>query len=75
MTRCAYCKAITRACQQAGIERWIPHQLRHTAADAVRSEFGLEHAQSVLGHSTANMTEHYAKVGDARAAEVALKIG
>jgi len=75
MTRCAYCKAITRACERAGIDRWVPHQLRHTAADAVRQQFGLEHCQSVLGHSKADMTEHYAKAGTEKAREVALKIG
>ncbi|MEJ7590353.1 MAG: tyrosine-type recombinase/integrase [Planctomycetaceae bacterium] len=75
MTRQAYCRAITRVCDKLEIARWVPHQLRHTAAEVVRDEFGLEHAQSVLGHSTANMTEHYAKIGNARAAEVARKIG
>ena len=75
ITRHAYCRAITRACEKAGIDRWIPHQLRHTAADVVRQQFGLEHTQSVLGHSKANMTEHYAKAGSAKAHEVALKIG
>ena len=73
--RTAYCRAITRACEKAGIDRWVPHQLRHTAADAVRQQFGLEHTQSVLGHSKANMSEHYAKAGSIKAAEVALKIG
>ncbi|MEJ7590121.1 MAG: tyrosine-type recombinase/integrase [Planctomycetaceae bacterium] len=61
MTRPAYCRAITRACEKAGIERWVPHQLRHTNADVVREEFGLEHAQAVLGHAKADMSEHYAK--------------
>jgi len=75
MTRQAYCRAITRVCDKLEIARWVPHQLRHTAAEVVRDEFGLEHAQSVLGHSTANMTEHYAEIGNARAAEVARKIG
>ncbi len=75
MTRPAFCRAITRACDRLKIERWVPHQLRHTAAEVVRDEFGLEHAQSILGHSKANMTEHYAKIGNARAAEVARKIG
>ena len=75
ITRTAYCRAITRACDNAGIDRWIPHQLRHTNADAVREEFGLEHTQAVLGHAKANMTEHYAKASKAKAAEVARKIG
>ncbi len=44
-------------------------------SDAVRQQFGLEHCQSVLGHSKADMTEHYAKAGPEKAREVALKIG
>lgn len=75
ITRAAYCRAITRACDKALIPRWVPHQLRHTSADIVRDEFGLEHTQAVLGHAKANMTEHYAKVSKAKAAEVARKIG
>lgn len=73
--RTAYCRAITRACEKAEIPRWVPHQLRHTAADAIRQQFGLEHTQAVLGHAKANMSEHYAKAGMGKAAEVALKIG
>lgn len=75
MTRSAYCRSITRACERAGIDRWVPHQLRHTNADVVREEFGLEHTQAVLGHAKANMTEHYAKASKAKAAEVARRIG
>ena len=75
MIRTAYCRAITRACDKAGIPRWVPHQLRHTHASLVRQQFGLEHAQSVLGHSKTDMTETYAKAGSAKALEVAAKIG
>ena len=75
ITGAAYRRSITRACEKAGIDRWVPHQLRHTAAGVVREEFGLEHTQAVLGHSKANMSEHYAKAGSARAAEVARRIG
>ena len=75
MTGAAYRRAITRACEKLGIDRWVPHQLRHTNADVVREEFGLEHTQAVLGHAKANMTEHYAKASRAKAAEVARKIG
>lgn len=73
--RTAYCRAITRACEKAENPRWVPHQLRHTAADAIRQQFGLEHTQAVLGHAKANMSERYAKAGMGKAAEVALKIG
>ncbi|MDB5344352.1 MAG: site-specific tyrosine recombinase [Schlesneria sp.] len=30
--RSAYCRAITRACEKAGIPRWVPHQLRHNGS-------------------------------------------
>jgi len=75
ITRTAFCRAITRACERAGIERWVPHQMRHTNANNVRDEFGLEHTQAVLGHAHADMTQHYAKASSKKAAEVALKIG
>lgn len=75
MTRIGYSRAVQRACDRAGIERWCPHQLRHTNASNVREEFGLEHTQAVLGHSTADMSQHYAKASRAKAAEVARKIG
>jgi integrase len=75
MLRTAYCRAVTRACERLKIQRWVPHQLRHTAAETVRSMFGLEHCQSVLGHAKADMSEHYAKVALCKAVEVALKIG
>jgi integrase len=75
ITGAAYRRSITRACERLGIDRWVPHQLRHTNADLVRSEFGLEHTQAVLGHAKANMSEHYAKASRAKASEVARKIG
>lgn len=75
IVRTAYCRAITRACDKAEIPRWVPHQLRHTAAEVIRQQFGLEHTQSVLGHTKAKMSEHYAKAGVIKAAEVALMIG
>ena len=75
ITRNAFCRAITRACDKAKIERWVPHQMRHTNANNVRDEFGLEHTQAVLGHAHADMTQHYAKASKAKAAEVARRIG
>lgn len=75
ITRNGYRRCVTRACEKLGIERWVPHQLRHTAGHVVREEFGLEHTQAVLGHSQANMTELYAKASKAKAIEVARRIG
>ena len=42
--------------------RWIPNQLRHTAATEIRQLFGLEAPQVSLGHSAANVTQVYCKL-------------
>jgi integrase len=39
---------------------WSPNQLRHTAATAIRQQYGLEASQVVLGHATADVTQIYA---------------
>ena len=75
ITGAAYRRSITRACEKLSIDRWVPHQLRHTNADVVREEFGLEHTQAVLGYAKAHMSEHSAKASRKKAAEVARKIG
>ena len=56
----SYRKAIRRACLKAGVPIWHPHQLRHTAATSIRSQFGLEVAQAVLGHAELGATQIYA---------------
>lgn len=55
--------------------RWCPHRLRHAAATEVRKEFGLEAAQVVLGHSTADITQVYAARDLAKGVQVAAQIG
>jgi len=71
----SYRRAIARACDAAGLERWHPHQLRHTAATEVRKHFGLEAAQHVLGHSTLAVTELYAEKNADTARSIAARIG
>lgn len=71
----AYARAVARACDRAGVERWSPNRLRHSLATEVRWAFGLEHAQVVLGHAKASMTETYAERDQAKAAEVAAALG
>lgn len=41
--------------------RWSPLQLRHTAATLIRTRYGLEAAQNVLGHAKADVTQLYAE--------------
>lgn len=71
----SYRRAIHRACDKAGIPRWSPNRLRHAAATEVRSRFGLEAAQIVLGHSQAAVTQIYAARDHEKGREVARAIG
>ena len=56
----SYNKALKAAIKKAGVPNWHPHQLRHTAASAVREALGIDAAKALVGHSTTQMTEHYA---------------
>jgi integrase len=69
--RDSYRNAILRAAKKAKVPHWYPYQLRHTAATRLREALGIEAAQALLGHSTVNMTERYAKQSEARAIEAA----
>lgn len=60
--RTSYTRAITRACKLANVTQWSPNQLRHNAATELRKEHGLEGVRTVLGHSSADMTETYAEI-------------
>ena len=53
-------RAIARACEQAEIPVWSPHQLRHTRATELRRLGGIEVAKAVLGHASLGATEIYA---------------
>jgi integrase len=75
MTRAALRRSIHRGCKRAGIPNWHPNQIRHTVGTEVRSEYGLEAAQVLLGHSHADVTQSYAERDLAKAADVARKIG
>jgi integrase len=55
--------------------RWHPHQLRHTRALELKREVGLDVARAVLGHRTPIITEHYATLDVAKAAEVMARLG
>jgi integrase len=83
----SYRHAITRAVDALNAERlradpaaenfddWSPNQLRHAAATEIRKKFGLEAAQVVLGHSSADITQVYAERDHKLAAEVIKQIG
>ena len=71
----SYRRAIHRACAAAGIERWFPNGLRHSAATDIRSHFGLEPTQTIVGHSTADVTQIYAERDLAKAISVVREVG
>ncbi|MFM9068358.1 MAG: tyrosine-type recombinase/integrase [Planctomycetota bacterium] len=74
-TTCSYRRAIDRACEAAGVERWAPNRLRHSAATNFRAVAGIEAASAALGHSELVTTQIYAE-RDLRAVEsLVLKIG
>jgi integrase len=75
MDRTSLRRAVHRGCKRAGIPNWHPNRIRHSVGTEVRSKFGLEAAQCLLGHSRADVTQTYAERDERRAAEVARKIG
>jgi integrase len=55
--------------------RWHPHRLRHTRALELKREAGLDVARAVLGHKSPIVTEHYATLDVAKAAEAMSRLG
>jgi len=54
---------------------WHPHQLRHNAATELRKAFGIDVAQTILGHRSLQVTEVYAERDMAAAARVMGEVG
>jgi integrase len=71
----SYRRAIAYGCARAGVPKWHPHQLRHNAATRLRKEFGLDVARAVLGHASPVVTEVYAELDGAKAADAMERIG
>ena len=71
----SYRRAIQRACDKAGVSRWKPHQLRHSAADRASEIDGPEGARCLLGHKTVSTTATYLSRDEERARRIVRKIG
>lgn len=74
-TKDSYRRAIQRACEKTEIDKWSPNQLRHTTATEIRRRFGVEAAQTVLGHSRADVTQVYAERDMSKAENIMREIG
>jgi len=71
----SYSQAVARACENAKVQHWHPHQLRHNCATKVRRLYGLEGAKAVLGHKYGVVTEIYAERDLQKAIEIMREIG
>jgi integrase len=65
--RCGLCKA--------AVPHFHPHQLRHAKATEIRREAGIDAGRAVLGHRSPQVTETYAAIDMAKAAEVIARLG
>lgn len=78
--RNSYARAVTRACERAGLPKWSPGQIRHLRATEVRTaeyadgRHGREAAQCVLNHTNPSTTEIYAERAEI-ARQVQAKMG
>jgi integrase len=71
----SYSKAIERACQDAGVEPWVPRQIRHSAATDIADSQDLDTARLMLGHTKIETTMIYAKTAQRKALAFALAHG
>ncbi len=71
----SYRRAIHRASVRAGVEKWSPNRIRHTASTEIRKRFGIDAARAVDGHGSANTTEIYAELDLQKAVQVMREVG
>ena len=71
----SYRRAIHRACDKGGVPRWSPNRLRHSAGTEIRKRYGLEAAQVILGHASADVTQIYAERDLQKAVEIMREVG
>ena len=71
----SYGRAIKYAIKKANVPHWHPHQLRHNAATEFRRRYGLDVAQVLLGHHSADITQMYAELDRSKAINVVRRAG
>jgi len=71
----SYRIVVQRAAERAGVPKWAPNQLRHSAGTEVRRRFGVEGAQTILGHANVTTSQIYAEKDSALGTRIAREIG
>ena len=71
----ALCRAVRRACDQAGVTPWTPYQIRHQSLKDVQGVYGREGARVYAGHQVGGVTERYAGADLKLAARIAAERG
>jgi len=87
-TKDSYGRAVRRAVERTNrarvnvegknaqlLDLWSPNRLRHSAATKIRKQFGIEGAQVVLGHASADVTQVYAERDMKLAEGIARELG
>ena len=69
-----YRQAITRACDEAKVQRWTPLQLRHSIATELSRDFGEQAASRWLGHARLETTAIYVEQQSRELIEIARRI-
>jgi integrase len=68
-------RAVHYACKRAGVRKWNPGQLRHTAATAIEKRFGRDGSRVVLGHTSERTTLIYLDPDVQKAMQIAREVG
>ena len=55
----SYRRAITRACEKAGIPPWTPHQVRKLVCHEIGNRWGTDGIRAVIGHADSRMADYY----------------
>lgn len=70
-----YAERVRNAAEAAGLPRWSPNRVRHTAGTEFRRTHGLEGAAAMLGHSELKTTQIYAERDAALGRKIASEQG
>lgn len=74
-TKDSYRRAITRACERAGVEPFSPGQLRHLGSSRIANATDIHLAKSMLGHTDIRTTQRYTHASLTREIDYAQRFG